>query len=145
MPTTSKSPIDQIKEFCGLLSAVGVTSVRAEYSGSGDSGDYEAVYFSFLDPKSKNDSQLMENVENNRQLSALQMSEFKSKYVHKEGAIITAAALDAFEQNLWSVLPGGWENDCGGFGEITVDTNKKKIHLVHNQRVEEIVTEETDF
>jgi hypothetical protein len=145
MPTTNKSRIECVKDFCTVLQAVGVTQVVGEYSGSGDSGDFEELYFSFVDSKSQNDRQILESVNDRRRLTRLELRDFKADYVKPTSALLNSKELDEFVSNVWSILPDGWENDCGGSGELTIDTATRKIHLTHHERVEEVITTETDY
>lgn len=45
----------------------------------------------------------------------------------------------------WALLPSGFENNDGGYGEITLDCVNKKVHMEHNERIVEIDTTEKDI
>jgi hypothetical protein len=44
-----------------------------------------------------------------------------------------------------ALLPEGWEIDGGSYGELTIDLVNGRIHRVHNERIEDVVTTEDDL
>lgn len=48
---------------------------------------------------------------------------------------------------IWRLLPSGFENNAGGFGEVTIDVITRKYKCEHSQRSDETFdsTEEFDF
>ena len=53
--------------------------------------------------------------------------------------------LDAMETAVYYLLPVGFENNDGGYGEITIDIQNKKVALEHNERVIEVDYSEKEF
>jgi hypothetical protein len=53
--------------------------------------------------------------------------------------------LDAMETAVCYLLPGGFENNDGGYGEITIDIQNKKVKLEHNERVVDVEVSEQNF
>ncbi len=45
----------------------------------------------------------------------------------------------------YELLPGGWEIDCGSFGELVIDVPNRKLTREHNQRVEDSEYEEESY
>ena len=46
---------------------------------------------------------------------------------------------------VWSLLPSGFENEDGGFGEVHIDTTTKKMRVEHSQRIVETSNTEYEF
>jgi hypothetical protein len=107
--------ISGLRNLAPQLKELGVTEVHAEYNGSGDSGDFEAVY------ATPNDNDI-EQVLNPLGLT-----------------------LDGFKDMLWPLLPAGWEINEGSYGELVLDTATGKINRVHNERIEEVETTEDEL
>ena len=65
------------------------------------------------------------------------------KYLDGHGKDIDAVLLlDAVEEYVCSILPGGWEINEGSYGQVEIDIATFKSKVVHNERVlEEITTE----
>ena len=40
----------------------------------------------------------------------------------------------AVEDYVYGLLPGGWENNDGAFGTVTIDASAQKAHIEHNGR-----------
>lgn len=53
--------------------------------------------------------------------------------------------LDALENAIYYLLPGGFEINDGSYGEVTIDIQNKKIKLEHNERVIEVNSSEQNF
>jgi hypothetical protein len=132
------SPADYIKNFCGVLNALGVTHVIAGYDGSGDSGDLDSVVFCFGNPGSV-DPAFHGNANN----GGMSEHQFKQQYVvnvPEAQRLIKEQQLEEFQNKLFYLLPGGWEINEGSYGEITVDVAARTIRVEHNERVMETHT-----
>ena len=141
---TQLTPIQQIKFLCPLLEAFGVTKIIAEYAGSGDSGDFERIEFRFDDKMAQVDPQ----IGNTTETSVLSARLFKHQYVrglHNPDAILTDECYTSFLDAVFSLLPGGWEIEAGSFGVIEINTATKKVRMVHNERIEDVNTSETEL
>lgn len=129
------SPIEHVKTFCGVLNALGVSSVVVGYDGSGDSGDFDSVVFNFNDV-STNDPAF----HGSHQRAGMALHQFKQQYitnVAEDRRIITEKQLDEFQEKLFYLLPGGWELNEGSYGEITVNVPARTIRVDHSERVME--------
>jgi hypothetical protein len=108
--------LSELKIISAELYAKGVTKFSVEYSGEGDSGDFDCDFYEKNDafgPKNKKD--IPENV--------------KQKL------------LDI----VWEFVPSGFENNDGGFGAVHIDFKSDAIELSHNERVIEVQTTEQKF
>lgn len=144
---TTKTPVEQIKDFCTVLHAFGVSRVEAEYCGSGDSGDFDTIMYDFNDTSAANTSQIRDTgvAPHQSPLRMLHKDGLLEKLNNPGGDIITKEKLQRFEDNLFHLLPRGWEIDSGSFGSIVVDVARKAIHVQHNERIEEVNSTTYDF
>ena len=95
---------------CDPLAAAGVTFVAVHFDGYGDSGTTEEL--------KGYDSECYawgEDEPINHDVSHLQ---------------------DHFD----ALVPFGYENDCGGFGEVVLDVNARKLTVERNDRFEDYTT-----
>lgn len=53
-----------------------------------------------------------------------------------------APLADAVEEYVYSLLPGGWENNEGAFGTVHIDVAEQKAHVEHSARFEDYETSE---
>lgn len=138
MPKTKTlSAQEQLKQLCPLLAAIGVTRVEATYDGSGDSGDFQDIAFCFTDTVAQHDGHARDATTNGRRMY---LDEFRRMHTTAENAIMPTPKLEEFVEALWQLLPGGWEIDEGSYGDITIDTARAKLKLVHNERIVETNT-----
>ena len=91
-----------VSNACGELEELGVTEVRIEYDGYGDSGAVEGV--AATSP--------IGDVE------------------------LPAALRDELISAAERLLPDGWENNSGAFGELVLDVANRRLTREHNWRVE---------
>ena len=95
---------------CGSLAAAGVTFVAVHFDGCGDSGVTEAV--ECFD------------------------SDYYAYEEHKPVPHDAAYLQEHFE----TLVPMGYENDCGGFGDVVLDVAARKITVERNDRFEDYTT-----
>jgi len=95
---------------CENLAAAGVTFVAVHFDGYGDSGVTEEV-------KCFN-------------------SDYYAYEEHKAVAHDAAYLQEHFE----TPVPFGYENDCGGFGDVVLDVAARKIRVERNDRFEDYTT-----
>jgi hypothetical protein len=95
---------------CENLAAAGVTFVAVHFDGYGDSGVSEEVRC--FD------------------------SEYYAYEEHKPVAHDAAYLQEHFER----LVPMGYENDCGGFGDVVLDVAARKITVERNDRFEDYTT-----
>jgi hypothetical protein len=107
---------EELKRIGGELFLEGVATVVAAYDGQDDSGDMESVLYYASDETC--------------------IDEPKKAIVAHEEELKTA---------LWHFIPSGFENNEGGYGEVTFKIADNKITCEHNQRIEEIVSSSRDY
>jgi hypothetical protein len=95
---------------CQNLAAAGVTFVAVHFDGYGDSGATEDV--KCFD------------------------SEYYAYEEHKPVPHDAAYLQEHFE----TLVPFGYENDCGGFGDVVLDVAARKITVERNDRFEDYTT-----
>ncbi len=101
-----------LRELCEQLTALGVSTVVGRYDGYGDSGQFDAIdaYSDAADPG-----------DGNRGQSEVALS---PEHVEK--------LTDAF----FVFLPGGFEINEGGFGDLILEVKNHEVRLEHNHRIE---------
>lgn len=144
----TKKPEEVIKETCGLLHSFGFEMVHAEFDGSGDSGDFDV--FRLLPKRTpKYDSPHHEQLRLENEEHSISFGTFKRETI--DGARTSeqleqlTEKLNAFEAAVWEILPCGWENNEGSFGEVDIDLINSTIHMVVNERISDVNTYERDF
>ena|SRR5437879_3048889 len=95
---------------CGNLAAAGITFVAVHFDGYGDSGATEEV--KCFD------------------------SDYYAYEEHKPVAHDAAYLQEHFE----ALVPFGYENDCGGFGDVVLDVGARKISVERNDRFDDYTT-----
>ncbi len=95
---------------CDQLAAAGVTFVAVHFDGYGDSGTAEEVKCYDSECYAWGEDQTVSH-----DVSYLQ---------------------DHFE----ALVPFGYENDCGGFGDVVLDVNARKLTVERNDRFEDYTT-----
>ena len=95
---------------CDNLAAAGVTFVAVHFDGYGDSGVTEEV--------------------------KCFASDYYAYEEHKPVTHDAAHLQDHFE----ALVPFGYENDCGGFGDVVLDVGARKITVERNDRFEDYTT-----
>jgi hypothetical protein len=99
-----------ILEECDKLNEAGVTFVAVHFDGCGDDGATEDV-------KCFN-------------------SDYYSYAEHEPVDYDTLHLQEHFE----ALVPLGYENDCGGFGDVVLDVAARKITVERNDRFEDYTT-----
>jgi len=95
---------------CDRLTEAGITFVAVHFDGSGDSGVTEEV------------------------------KSFDSDYyAYDEHEPIDYDATHLHE-HFEALVPLGYENDCGGFGDVVLDVGARKISVERNDRFEDYTT-----
>jgi hypothetical protein len=95
---------------CENLAAAGVTFVAVHFDGCGDSGVTEEVLC------------------------------FDSDYYAYEEHQAVAHDAACLQEHFESLVPFGYENDCGGFGDVVLDVAARKITVERNDRFEDYTT-----
>jgi hypothetical protein len=92
---------------CDRLTSAGVTFVAAHFDGSGDDGVTESVKCYDSDV-----------------------------YAYEECDQVAHDASD-LQEHFEELVPYGYENDAGGFGDVVLDVRKRKIIVERNDRFED--------
>ena len=95
---------------CDRLAAAGITFVAAHFDGSGDDGVTEDVKCYDSDV-----------------------------YAYEECEHVTHDASE-LQDHFEALVPYGYENDAGGFGDVVLDVHKRKITVERNDRFEDYST-----
>ena len=95
---------------CGTLAAAGVTFVAVHFDGYGDSGVTE-------------EAQCFDSDE----------------YIHGDSQSIQHGVAH-LQQHFEALVPFGYENDCGGFGDVVLDVQARRISVERNDRFEDYST-----
>jgi uncharacterized protein DUF6878 len=95
---------------CENLAAAGVTFVAVHFDGCGDRGFTEQVQC------------------------------FDSDYYAYEEHKAVAHDADYLEEHFETLVPFGYENDCGGLGDVVLDVAARKIRVERNDRFEDYTT-----
>ncbi len=92
---------------CDRLATAGITFVAAHFDGSGDDGVTENVKCYDSDV-----------------------------YAYEEFEQVAHDASD-LQEHFEALVPYGYENDAGGFGDLVLDVRKRKIIVERNDRFED--------
>ena len=95
---------------CDRLATAGITFVAAHFDGSGDDGITEDVKCYDSDV-----------------------------YAYEEYAHV-AHDVSHLQEQFEALVPYGYENDAGGFGDVVLDVRKRTITVVRNDRFEDYST-----
>ncbi len=95
---------------CDCLATAGITFVAAHFDGSGDDGAAEDVKCY--------DSEV---------------------YAYEECEQVAHDASD-LQEHFEALVPYGYENDAGGFGDVVLDARKRTITVERNDRFEDYST-----
>ena len=95
---------------CKNLAAAGVTFVVVHFDGYGDSGATE------------------------------ELKCFDSDYYAYEEQKPVPYDAAYLQEHFEALVPFGYENDCGGFGDVVLDVGARKIRVERNDRFEDYTT-----
>ena len=104
----------------------GITYAYAEYYGEGDSGDVESIWLE------KDDQTAMA-----QQVEFIDFSQyyvFSNNTYGMETEEVTISLEEAIYRLLWQTVDlnhGGWENNDGGRGKLTIDVSEGELRLDH--------------
>lgn len=140
--------VENIKQFCKLLSAYNVVRVELYYDGSGDSGDFETIQVVTLPTPTQIDlsAQLTSNpgsvTSNEKRTDGYTWAK---NIGAQENALINKEMFDEFVDDVFSLLPGGWEINDGSYGDIVVDVAEESVNIDHNERYTEVRSETFNY
>lgn len=123
----SLSAAQCLKDACPTLAGSGITSVVWRYDGYGDSGEITGAEI-------KGNDKAPQNLEALKTLCKLSDQDGQH-----------ALNYDNLENAVWQLLPAGFENNEGGFGEVALDVVNGGVQVRHNYRVEATEYEEKNY
>lgn len=131
------------------LQSVGVTHVEVTFEGSDDSGCVEDVRYTWLghDGGESTDNTLDElqvpwNVSEGVKRNP-DTNQWEREYRRKDTPL--RQVVEEFAYELLSQAHGGWENDDGAYGTLSIDVVAQTIKLVFNERYTEVNTSEEEY
>src|SRR5260370_37238153 len=95
---------------CERLAEAGITFVAVHFDGSGDEGASEDIKCYATED-----------------------------YAYEESEI-QGANLSNLQEHFETLVPYGYEDDCGGFGDVILNVNTRKITVERNDRFEDYTT-----
>ena len=95
---------------CDRLAEAGITFVAVHLDGSGDEGVNEDIKCYATED-----------------------------YAYEESEVLDAN-LSHLQEYFVALLPYGYENDCGGFGDVILNVTNRKITVERNDRFEDYTT-----
>ena len=117
-----------------FLKSLGVGRVEIVYDGEGDSGQIEAITPFAVDGTTMDIGQL--KITDPKQCEAV---------TGRDSVETVSAILEYFAWHLLDAYHGGFENNEGGYGSITMDVATGTVSLDHNDRFVEINTTLTEI
>lgn len=135
----------RIKQFCKLLSSYNATEIIAEYDGSGDSGDLNYVHVFVAPTQAELDSASPAvGVTPGTPQPTSRTKNFETwaeSIFNQPNALITRAKYEEFLDDMFSLLPGGWEINDGSYGVIRINVHDETITVDHNERYTDVRSE----
>jgi hypothetical protein len=95
---------------CDRLAEAGITFVAVHFDGSGDEGVSEDIKCYATED-----------------------------YAHEESEV-QDANFSHMQEHFEALVPYGYENDCGGFGDVILNVTTRKITVERNDRFEDYTT-----
>jgi hypothetical protein len=95
---------------CGRLAEAGITFVAVHFDGSGDEGVNEDIKCYATED-----------------------------YAHEESEV-QAANFSNLQEHFETLVPYGYEDGCGGFGDVILNVKTRKIRVERNDRFEDYTT-----
>lgn len=131
---TIDESVAHIKKMCSLLEAGRIVEVFGEYDGSGDSGDMTVTFYREQKPLELQGAVTPPS----GQREALSEQKCREYLTSGEKPLMTKEVFDGFMNDLWRMLPGGWEINDGSYGEVFVDVEDRTIKVDHNERYTDV-------
>jgi hypothetical protein len=123
-----KRSVARLKARCAPLARIGIQYIVWTYDGSGDSGDIEnqSIYDT-----------------NNNEVSEEAFFNLVAQLPENEQPLFTGER--KMLDDVYELLPSGYENNDGGYGEVHLDVEIKKVRVEHNQRYTDANYSEEEF
>jgi hypothetical protein len=110
LPTEEAAAKAAILAECDRLTEAGITFVAVHFDGSGDEGVNEDIKC------------------------------YATEDYAYEVSEVREANLSHLQEQFEALVPYGYENDCGGFGDVILNVKMRKITVEHNDRFEDYTT-----
>jgi len=127
---------ESLKETCKILFKAGIPRVEISYDGYGDSGCIDRVEF-FKETWAGKRLLKDKEIDSLKLPTSTTEEQYyhseKKEYLHKDVECTMAAKIEACA---YDFLPGGYEINEGSFGDLVINTEKAKVTLKHNTRIE---------
>lgn len=95
---------------CDRLAEAGITFVAVHFDGSGDEGVSEDIKC------------------------------YATEHYAYEESEVQNANISYLQEHFETLVPYGYENDCGGFGDVILNVKARKITVERNDRFEDYTT-----
>lgn len=140
--------IENIKQFCKHLSAYNVVRVEFCYDGSGDSGDFDTIDVITMSTPEQIDLSTQLTSDPGKITSTEKRTngqQWLENVVAQKNSLITKDAYDAFVDDVFSLLPGGWEINDGSYGDIVINVADESVTIEHNERYTDVRTDTFEY
>lgn len=117
----------RLKDACPALASLGVTNIIWAYDGEGDSGSMQDITVTGSGTAPKTIDALKELLKG-----------FDPETCEKLN-------WDKLKDAVWDLIPDGFENNDGGYGEVELKTTTGSIQVRHNQRITDVEYEEDNY
>jgi hypothetical protein len=122
-----------------ILAQAGIATVTLRYDGEGDSGGIEEIY-----------AQGLQDGTQYQQTLPLPSVDVTFVTLTYDGDIWTETrslidALEAWGMDLIDIEYSGWENNDGGYGEVSINVDTGSIMVSHNQRYMDVTSSQTHY
>jgi hypothetical protein len=114
LPPEQAAAKEAILAECDRLTEAGITFVAVHFDGSGDEGVNEDIKCYATED-----------------------------YAYEETEVPNAN-FSPLQEHFETLVPYGYENDCGGFGEVILNVKTRKITVERNDRFEDYTTSSYD-
>ena len=135
--------VQTLANVCEKLKEHGIDLVTTQYSGGGDSGDYEpAIFYANKEKVS------VPSVEVTKFRPVIKWDTETKGWVAVKVEEETGDLLDVVEEIMAEAVEvrhAGWYDNDGGQGEVTLDVEKKTINVHHGDRYVETRWDEYSF
>lgn len=133
---------DNVRAVCAALRVLGVASVRMAYQGSGDSGCFEAGIL--YGPRAE-DEPLVELHIQKSLAAPITFTSWSPTQGFSETTRLLGNAAEELMMLAVEDYFGGWENNDGGEGEITLTVDDELLEIDHGSYYTEVVRSSARF
>lgn len=146
MDATNKVDIDHLFD---ALKRLDIEQLIGEYSGSGDSGQFDGVYVIYVDGRPQHKIDFDKPLGEIEALTGISENAIPTYVAASLKGEQLKSLRDLIEHLAWQAVDnaghGGFENDDGGYGKLIFDVKERTIELEHNDYVVSTQTTFTDI